>query len=162
MTEFIPFRFQVSLFAEEGGNLAEPICRGAFSEVTGFEASMTPKTMKEGGRNWGEIQLAGTTNFPAIVLKRGITDTADLYRWFDATTRMANYAYRMTGVIDVYDRPFVDQDDVKPRLTWRISRAMATKFKSSDLSSTGSQVAIEELHLVHEGLALMLEEANNE
>ena len=87
MAEFVPFRFEVSLFAEEGGNQQDPICRGAFSEVTGFEASMSVKTLKEGGRNWGEVQLAGATSFPAIVLKRGITDVLDLYKWFDATTR---------------------------------------------------------------------------
>ena len=155
MSEFVPFRFMVSLFAAEGGNADEPICRGAFSEVTGFEASMIPKTLKEGGRNWGEIQLAGTTNFPAIVLKRGITDIQDLYQWFDVSTRQANYAFRMTGIIDVYDQPFVDRSNVKPRLSWQLTRAMAVKFKGPDLSSTSSQVAIEELHLMHEGLALM-------
>lgn len=162
MAEFVPFRFVVSLFPEEGGNSADPICRGAFSEVTGFEAAMSPKTLQEGGRNWGEVQLAGPTKFPAIVLKRGITDIQDLYLWFDVTTRQANYAFRMTGVIDVYDQPFVDKSDARPRLTWRLTRAMATKFKGPDLSSTSSSVAIEELQLVHEGLSLMLEEAANE
>ncbi|MEJ2043821.1 MAG: phage tail protein [Reinekea sp.] len=154
MSEFIPFRFKVSLFAADGGSASDPICQGAFSEVTGFEASMSPKTMKEGGRNWGEIQLAGTTNFPAIVFKRGMTDIDDLYQWFDVTSRQANYAFRMTGVIEVYDQPFVDQQDVKPRLTWQVSRAMATRFKATDLSATSNQIAIEELHLVHEGLTL--------
>lgn len=155
--EFIPFRFKVTLYAEND-SAKNPICSGAFSEVSGFELTMTPKAIQEGGRNWGEVQLAGTTRFAPISLKRGITRVTDLYKWFDITTRQANYAYRMSGQIDVYDQNFHDNTDAKPVLSWSIKRAMATKFKGPDLSSTSSQVAIEEFQLVHEGLSLLLPE----
>jgi phage tail-like protein len=155
--EFIPFRFKVTLFAEND-SAKNPICSGAFSEVSGFEFTMTPKAIQEGGRNWGEVQLAGNTRFAPISLKRGITRVADLYKWFDITSRQANYAYRMSGQIDVYDQNFHDDEKVKPVLSWSITRAMATKFKGPDLSSTSSQVAIEEFQLVHEGLHLLLPE----
>ena len=164
MAEFIPFRFRVSLFTTDGEQEAL-VARGAFSEVSGLEISMSPKTIKEGGRNWGEIQLAGKTTFPAIVLKRGVTEINDLYSWVDICTRQANYAYRMRGVIEVYDQNTLnDKDASQPLLRWNIDNAMATKFKGPDLSSTASQVAIEELHLVHEGLQLerrQTEEGNN-
>lgn len=151
--EFVPFRFVVTLYPE-GGSSAAPICAGAFSEVSGFEYTMTPKAIQEGGRNWGEVQLAGNTRFAAITLKRGITHVRDLYQWFDATTRQANYAFRMTGRIDVYDQLYVDRKDVKPVLSWELTKALATKFKAPDLSATASQVAIEELQLTHEGIRL--------
>lgn len=154
MAEFVPFRFQVSLYAPDGPNDVL-VCQGAFSEVTGLEASMTPKTVTEGGRNWGEIQLAGPTKFAPIVLKRGMTEIHDLYDWFDVTTRQANYAARMTGRIEVYDSNADTSGQRTPRLTWELTRAMATKFKGADLSATANQVAIEELHLVHEGLTLI-------
>ncbi len=160
MAEFIPFRFRVSLFSMEGKEEAL-VCRGAFSEVSGLEATMAPKTIKEGGRNWGEIQLVGNTTFAAIVLKRGVTDINDLYTWFDITTRQANYAYRMRGVIDVYDQNRAEDSEVEPLLSWQIENAMATKFKGPDLSSTSSQVAVEELQLVHEGLTLVRRTADS-
>jgi len=149
MSAFVPFRFQVTLFptGQEG---SQAVCRGRFSEVTGLEASMSPKTIKEGGRNWGEIHLTGNTSFAPIVLKRGVTEINDLYDWFDVTTRQGNYGYRLDGEISVYDA-----DGLKdPILTWKLSNVMATKFKGPDLSSTASAVAIEELHLVHEGMVL--------
>lgn len=153
-SEFVPFRFHVALYLE---NSKQPICSGAFSEVSGFELTMTPKNIQEGGRNWGEVQLAGSTRFAPITLKRGITNIGDLYKWFDVTSRQANYAYRLNGEIRVYDKNFnMDPDSVKPVLTWSITRAMATKFKGPDLSSTSSQVAIEEFQLVHEGLRLLV------
>ena len=69
LREFVPFRFVVTLYPE-GGSTKNPLCAGAFSEVTGFEFTMTPKTIQEGGRNWGEVQLAGTTKFAPITLKQ--------------------------------------------------------------------------------------------
>ncbi len=145
--EFIPFRFRVALYDGEGGRL---LCRGAFSEVSGLEATMAPKALREGGRNWGEVQLAGPTSFAPVILKRGITEVADLWNWFDVSTRQSNHALRLSGTIDVYH----PQDPDKPLLRWRITNALPTRFKGPDLSSTASQVAIEELQLVHEGLEL--------
>ena len=145
--EFIPFRFRVALYDGEGGRL---LCRGAFSEVSGLEATMAPKTLREGGRNWGEVQLAGPTSFAPVILKRGITEVADLWNWFDVSTRQSNHALRLSGTIDVYH----PQDPDKQLLRWRITNALPTRFKGPDLSSTASQVAIEELQLVHEGLEL--------
>ena len=37
-------------------------------------------------------------------------------------------------------------------LTWTLENAMPVKFKAGDLNARGTEVAIEELHLVHEGL----------
>ncbi len=145
---FIAFRFHVKLFAQDGDGPV--LCQGAFSEVSGLEATMAPKALKEGGRNWGEVQLAGPTTFAPVVLKRGITAIADLWNWFDASTRGADYALRYSAVIEVF-RP---QQPDAPALVWRLAQALPTRFKGPDLSATASQVAIEELHLVHEGLVL--------
>lgn len=147
MPEFIAYRFHVYLYLPAGNGV---LCSGAFSEVSGLEASMSPKAYKEGGRNWGEVQLAGPTTFPPIVLKRGITELADLWHWFDATTRQAGYGLRCKGRIEV--RAPGEPD--RPVLIWHLTNAMATKFKGPDLNSTASQVAVEELQLVHEGLEL--------
>lgn len=150
MVEFIPYRFQVNLFAANGAASDGLVCAGAFSEVSGLEASMTPKTLKEGGRNWGEVQLAGPTTFSTIVLKRGVTEIDHLWRWFDLIGNKANYALRMRGEITVMSIENVNQ----VVLHYRLKNVLPIKFKGPDLSSTASQVAVEELHLVHEGLTL--------
>jgi len=150
LTEFIPFRFQVTLF--ESGQVSNQLCQGSFSEISGLEMSMTPKTYHEGGRNWGEVQLAGLTTFPPVVLRRGITTIEDLWSWFDITTRGANYGLRYNGVIDIF-HPARSLADA-PILRWHLTNALPTKFKGPDLSGTASQIAVEELHLVHEGLRL--------
>jgi phage tail-like protein len=144
--EFIPFRFRVTLF--DSGNVSQEICRGSFSEVSGLEAGMTPKTCREGGRNWGEVQLSGPTTFPPVILKRGITDMDHLWKWFELTTRSANYGLRYRGLIDVFS------PSGESAFRWNLINVLPTRFKGPDLSATASQVALEELHLVHEGLTL--------
>ena len=43
---------------------SEPLCQGAFAEVSGLEAAMEPKTIKEGGANYGAHQRAGQRTVP--------------------------------------------------------------------------------------------------
>ncbi|MEJ2509746.1 MAG: phage tail protein [Gammaproteobacteria bacterium] len=147
MAEFIPFRFKVSLLSDSGG---EVVCAGQFSEVTGLEVTTEPYTVREGGRNWGGIQRSGHTSFAPIVLKRGATSVHDLWAWFDIVTRGANYGYRMSGEITV----LYPGRAAKAALVWKLKNVLPVKFKGPDLSATASQVAVEELHLVHEGLTL--------
>ncbi len=158
MSEFVPFRFRVSLFNEERSQL---LCGGAFSEATGFELTMESRSIREGGRNWGEHQRSGPTKFAPIVLKRGVTTLDDLWQWFDLTTRGANYGYRLQGEILVLGNPSASVANGalqsvadNPVLVWKLYGVLPTRFKGPDLSATASQVAIEEITLVHEGLEL--------
>ena len=154
MDEFVPFRFKVTLYSVNGTK-SETLCSGMFSEVSGLEVSMEPKVIKEGGRNWGELQRTGPSKFSTIVLKRGVTDIDDLWEWMNGSTRGADYGYRLRGEIDVMGTGTISKGTVA--LRWILTNAMPVKFKGPDLSSTSSQVAIEELHLVHEGLELKYE-----
>lgn len=163
---FIPFRFKVTLYSADkaGGATAantaaaqrqesgDILCGGYFSEVSGLEVSMAQKTISEGGRNWGELQRSGPTTFATVILKRGVTTVNDLWSWFDVSTRGANYGYRLRGEIEVLGN--VEGGEAVAVMTWSLSNVLPVKFKGPDLSSTASQVAIEELHLVHEGLEL--------
>ena len=163
MALFIPMNFKVSLYhaGQQGGDDKKPggeelVAEGAFSDVSGLEATMAVKTVKEGGRNWGEVQLAGPTTFAPIVLKRGVTETKHLWDLMDVVGRKASYAYRLQGRIEVFDQSRDKNAGGEPRplLVWHLRNVMPTKFKGPDLSATAGQVAIEELHLVHEGLEL--------
>jgi phage tail-like protein len=153
------FRFRVE-FAEDrlqsgpatgtgtgGGSV--PLCAGAFSEVTGLEATMEPKVIKEGGRNYGVNQRAGPITFGTVVLKRGMTSTRDLWKWFQLVSGGA-YAYRLSATIKMFGHA-----GDEPLAAWRLDRALPVKFKAADLNAKGTEVGIEELHLAHEGMRLV-------
>jgi phage tail-like protein len=151
MPEFVPFRFEVNLYHDQKKQM---LCRGYFSEVSGLELTMEPRVITEGGRNWGEHQRAGVTKFSPVILKRGVTEINDLWSWFDVTTRGANYSYRLHGEIKVLGSTLDASGQPETVLIWRLAGVLPIKFKGPDLSSTANQVAIEELHLVHESLTL--------
>jgi phage tail-like protein len=43
-------------------------------------------------------------------------------------------------------------------LAWQLTNALPVKFKAADMNARGTDVAIEELHLAHEGLSLVKEQ----
>lgn len=147
------FRFHVAfseapLSGSGGGDVA--LCSGAFSECTGLEANMEPVVIDEGGRNYGAAQRAGKVSFATVVLKRGITSTQHLWKWFELVAR-GGYAYRLTATVVLNDY------EGNPVLAWELERALPVKFKSADFNASGTEVGVEELHLAHEGLRLARE-----
>lgn len=143
------FRFQVTfteqlLGSNEPGSEV-PLCSGSFAECSGLEATMAPKVIVEGGRNWGPAQRMGPVTFATVILKRGFTRTGDLWTWFDLIGQGA-YAYRLNTVITVFNQA---GDGM---LSWTLKHALPTKFKAADLTANVTDIAIEELHLAHEGL----------
>ena len=144
------FRFQVE-FAESGGNAAAPlaICNGAFAECAGLEATMEPFIIREGGRPYGAIQRVGAVTFPTVILRRGMTTTRHLWRWFHLVTAGGAYAFRLDVSITMLDMA----RDARPTAIWKLARALPIKFKSADLNALSTALAIEELHLAHEGLS---------
>jgi phage tail-like protein len=144
-----PFRFHVdfltaSLQSQTSSDKVS-LCQGAFAECTGLEATMEPKVIKQGGDNYGAAQRAGTITFATVVLKRGMTTNRNLWQWFSAVAT-GGYSYRLTVVINLFNI------QGKAVMAWQLQRAMPIKFKAADLNAKATEVGIEELHLVHEGL----------
>ncbi len=147
------FRFHVHFTLDPldegaGEGNAQPVCNGAFAECTGIEATMEPKVIKEGGRNYGSAQRAGPVTFGTVVLKRGLTATRDMWTWFDLVTNSHAFKHRLAATINVYDH------SGRAVLAWRLSHAMPVKFKGADLNARGTEVGVEELHLAYEGLTV--------
>lgn len=146
----IPFRFQVR-FRQSGAGAAQgnevDMCQGAFAECSGLEATMEPKVIRSGGVNHGAFQRAGQVTHATVILKRGMTNNRHLWKWF-ALVSDGNYATRMDVDIDMLDGAGTKV------MTWSLARCMPVKFKAADLNARATEVAVEELHLAHEGLTL--------
>jgi phage tail-like protein len=108
---------------------------------------MEPKVIKVGGNNYGSVQRVGPVSFATVVLKRGVTKNQDLWKWFDLLAQ-GKSAVRMNVKITMLDRAR------SPLHVFKLQRALPTKFKAADLNAQAAAVAVEELHLAHEGLVL--------
>jgi phage tail-like protein len=145
-----------------GENVLEELM-GAFSDISGLEAMMEHKVIKAGGRNYGAVMRAGPVSFGTVVLKRGVVKHQTLWRWWslfagadgklDGRPTAQNRCNVLIGLIRGFED---DGEPVEPkvRIGWRLKNAMPVKFRVGDLNAKGSDVAVEELHLVHEGLEM--------
>lgn len=156
-TDQIPvgsFRYEL-VFTENrlksgaNANSVKAVAGGAFAECSGLEATMEPRVIKEGGLNYGAHQRVGAVTFATVVLRRGMTLNRDLWEWFHQVTLLGSYTHRMD--VDIRHLDFDGKTVVR---TWHLDRALPVKFKSGDLNAKSAEIAIEELHLVHEGLKL--------
>ena len=157
------FRYHVE-FRRQAENDVD-LAHGAFSECTGLEATMEAKVIKAGGANYGAFQRAGRVTFATVILKRGITTSRDLWKWFSHINEVGKYAFRLDVKITVLGETEMApppgeptssaEPSTDPRLTIRLFRALPVKFKSGDLNAKANEVGIEELHLAHEGLTFL-------
>src|SRR5688572_2522625 len=78
---FTAFNFAVEVNVP---GVSTTVCNAAFSECDGLEMTMDVKTIREGGNNGRQVRLSGPVNYGQLTLKRGMTSTFDLWKWFEA------------------------------------------------------------------------------
>jgi phage tail-like protein len=130
---------------------------GRFQECTGLDLEADVHEYLEGGRNDGIIRRLGRVKLQPIVLKRGIfvannggyADTA-LWKWLQATVDGTLPLPRYNGTVEVLDP--ADPNRVTAR--WTFTRGLPMKVTGPQLNARTGEIAIEELHLVHEGLSM--------
>jgi phage tail-like protein len=115
-----------------------------FSECSGLEATMAVDEYAEGGRNTGVLKFPGRVRHPNIKLRRGVTSSLDLWRWHEDFLR--GRGRRRDGLIQLLN----DGGDVVR--SWRFQRGIPIRWGGPPMNALGSQIAIEELEIAHEGL----------
>jgi len=99
-------------------------------------------------------QIDGDLEWYSGSLKRGMTSDRDLWTWFHGVAT-GIYAYRLNARVVMMGAA----EDVSGsgRLRWEFANCLPIKLKAADLSSSSTEIGIEELHLNHEGMRLMAE-----
>lgn len=129
---------------------------GGFQECSGLDIEMDVQELEEGGRNDGVIQRVGRGKFSSIVLKRGMfysadgTVNRDLWNWLQGIISGRRPVARYDGIIHVFGE--TDTDFVA---TWTFERGLPSKISGPSLNAKNGEVAIEELHIAHQGLKLV-------
>jgi phage tail-like protein len=120
---------------------------GGFLEVSGLGTETEVVEFREGGSN-DVRKLPGRTKWPPIVLKRGFTGDRTLHDWATANATTGTVIRRSVLVT-------VHNAQGQPVARWHIQHAWPSKWEGPSFKSSGNEVAMETLELVHEGLTLM-------
>lgn len=121
------------------------IAHAAFSEVSGLESETAVIEYRSGSEHLTR-KLPGLTKFGNIVLRRGITQDHELWDW--RQNIVDGNPDRRNGSIVLLD------DQRNPVLRWHFRNGWITKWEGPALNAKSSEVAIESIEIVHEGLEL--------
>jgi phage tail-like protein len=141
---FTAYSFRVDIVLPGAG---EPLCGAAFSECDGLELRLDVRSLREGGNNAGPVLLAGPASYGAVTLRRGMTESFDLWDWCGAVMR--DPSLRADAVVTVLAP---DHETVRAR--FRLRRCLPVRLKAPRLDAVDGVVAIEELQLACEALAV--------
>ena len=143
-TPFTSFNFAVEINVPDVVPLA---CNAAFQECDGLEMTIEVKTIREGGNNGRQIRLAGPYAFGQVTLKRGMTESFDLWDWMEAT--VTKPSLRADAEVVLYAA-----DGVTERVRFILSRCIPVKLKAPALNAKDGTVAIEEFQMAYESLSV--------
>ena len=146
---FMAFSFAVEITVE---GVAKMICDAAFAECDGLEMTMDVKTIREGGNNGAQIRLTGAMNYASLTLKRGMTETFDLWKWVELM--QTNPETRADAEVVIFSINKDEKDQKKVKARFQLSRCLPVKLKAPALNAKDGGVAIEELQLAYESLKL--------
>jgi len=141
---FTSFNFSVEINVP---GVSPKMCMAAFSECDGLEMSMEVKTIREGGNNTQQIRLTGPVSYGQLTLKRGMTDSFDLWDWFDTVTSRPDLRADAEVVV-------LASDGKAERARFVLTRCVPVKLKAPALNAKDGMVAVEELQLAYESLRL--------
>ena len=118
------------------------IAQAGFQEVSGLDATTAPVDYREGNDPAHVRKLTGLNTYSAISLKRGITDSDELWKW--RQTVIDGKTQRKNGSIVLMDEAGAE------KLRWNFSNAWPSKWTGPAFNATSTAVAVEALEITHE------------
>ena len=141
---FTAFNFSVTITLD-GESAA--LCDAAFSECSGLELTAGVKTIRQGGDNGRAIHLAGPVSYGQLTLKRGMTDSFDLWDWFERV--LTERALRAKCEVAM-----LSADRQRTTAAFVLTGCLPLKLRVPTLDAKDGALAIEEMQIAYETLAL--------
>lgn len=120
------------------------ITQASFADCSGFSSHVEVVEYREGGDRSTVRKLPGKTSYPDITLKRGLTNSSELYDWH--RTAVEGQIQRKNGSVVVLD------DTLAEQVRWNFTGAWISKWEGPALTAKGNDVAIETLTISCESL----------
>ena len=119
-----------------------------FQEVSGLDVSTTPIEYRVGNSKvFAPVKMPGLLKYGDVTMKKGVFQgDNDFWKWF--VQIKGNVIKRVPVTISLLD------EKQGPTMVWKLVNAWPSKLTSTDLKSTGNEVAIETIVVTHEGLTI--------
>ena len=134
-TYFRAFQFMVEI---------DGISQARFQEVGGVDATTDVIEYREGGDLLGTRKLPGQTKHSNLSLKRGYTDDAQLWTWYEDV--MTGRTENIRRNISVVQLNMSGQEVMR----WNLYQAFPVKYTAPGFNAKGNDLAIETLEVAYE------------
>ena len=132
---YASFRFRIEI----GGLTIAQV-----SEVSGLQIETETEPYEEGGVNDYVHQLPKRTKYQHIILKRGITDLDEMWKWSQEV--VSGKFKRKSGSIILIN------SSGEEKLRWNFLDAYPVKWTGPDFKADSNTVAFEAIELAHNGI----------
>jgi phage tail-like protein len=119
---------------------------GGFAECGGLTTETDIVEYRNGDEDITVRKLPGKAKYTQISLKRGYTDSRELWEWRKLV--ITGRTERKSGTIQLLD------EARQPALKWNFREGWPSKWEGPALNAKNNDVAIETLEIAHEGLEL--------
>jgi phage tail-like protein len=139
------FNFIVTLGGAQGDG-AEGSIIGGFSDVSGLGVDLNYSEYRNGNEKFNTSRkIPNTHKLDDVTLKRGVVGSDDLFTWLKGVRE---------GTADPRTVTVTLLDEARNGVaTWVLRNAQPKKWTGPTFAAKGGgEVAMEELHLVHEGI----------
>ena len=119
---------------------------GGFAECGGLGTETDIVEYRNGDEDITVRKLPGKAKYPQISLKRGFTDSRELWEWRKLV--ITGRTQRKSGTIQLLD------EARQPALKWNFREGWPSKWEGPAFNAKNNDVAIETLEIAHEGLKL--------
>jgi phage tail-like protein len=118
------------------------------SEVSGLDIELDVVEYRNGNSPIFSTQkMSGLRKGADVTIKKGVfANDLDYYAWFNAV-KMDTPERRNVTIILL-------NEEATPVMTWKLANAWPSKITSPDMKSDSSEVAIESIQIVHEGVTI--------
>ena len=119
-----------------------------FTEVSGLDFESEVVEYRQGASPESSgIKMPGRQKWSNITLKRGtFAHDNEYYEWWN--TAKLNTIARRDVTIKLLN------EEREPVVVWKVRNAWPTKVQTTGMKADGSEVAIETMEIVHEGLTI--------
>ncbi|MFC8662309.1 phage tail protein [Streptomyces sp. NPDC057199] len=129
---------------------------GGFQECSGLGLEADVRELSAGGDNDRVVRRAGRVKLQPLILKRGMFTATDggsadtsLWEWLRNMTTGGRAVSRYDGNVEV-----LDPSNQRVVARWKFVRGLPLKVSGPTLNARTGEIAVEELHIAHEGLRL--------
>jgi phage tail-like protein len=117
----------------------------SFQEVTGLDIEGEVAEYRHGDSpRFSTLSMPGLKGSSPVILKDGVFRSDTGFRdWFDGLT-----AKRVPVTIRLLD------EEGSPTMVWTLANAWPTRITGTDLTSDGTEVTVETIEILHEGITI--------